>query len=204
MVLPRAGAADSDSKSARTRVRILDAAAEVLGARGYASTRLSEVAEKADVQTPALYYYFASRDELVEEVLHTGVVQIREHLTASLDALPDGISTLERLSVAVEEHLRHQLAQPSYAAAAIRNAAQVPEAIRQRIAAEQRSYGEIWASLLRSAQEAGELREGTDLHMAQMLVLGALNWTGEWSDPQRGNIEALVSNAKAFVLNGLT
>lgn len=204
MVLKQAASIDADSKSARTRLRILDAAAEVLSARGYAGMRLSDVAEKADVQAPAIYYYFASREDLIEEVMYSGIAQMREHLVTALDALPDGTSPLERLAVAVEEHLRHELELSNYATAAIRNAGQVPEAIRHRNTEEQRAYGEIWAHLLKSAQEAGELREGTDLHMAQMLVIGALNWTGEWWDPKRGNIEALVSNAKSFVLNGLT
>jgi len=46
---------DQESKSARTRKRILDAAAYVLSRKGYAGTRLSDVAELAKLQTPAIY-----------------------------------------------------------------------------------------------------------------------------------------------------
>ena len=56
------------SKSARTRRRILGAAAEVLNHNGYSGTWLSDIAERAQIQAPALYYYFASREELIEEV----------------------------------------------------------------------------------------------------------------------------------------
>jgi hypothetical protein len=52
------------SKSARTRERILYAAAHVLSRKGYAGTRPSDVADQAEIQTPAIYYYFASRDDL--------------------------------------------------------------------------------------------------------------------------------------------
>ena len=42
----------TDSKAARTRERILDAAAHVLSRKGYAGTRLSDVAEQAQIQAP--------------------------------------------------------------------------------------------------------------------------------------------------------
>ena len=59
------------SKSARTRQRILDAAAHVLSRKGYAGNRLADVAEHAELQAPAIYYYFSSREELVEESRQT-------------------------------------------------------------------------------------------------------------------------------------
>jgi hypothetical protein len=50
---------------------------------------------------------------------------------------------------------------------------------------------------------SGELRADLDLYMAQMLVLGALNWAVEWWDPRRGSLEAVVANAQSFVRYGL-
>ncbi|MEG9227363.1 TetR/AcrR family transcriptional regulator [Aeromicrobium sp. Sec7.5] len=195
---------DEESKSARTRRRILDAAAEVLATRGYASTRLGEVAEKAEVQAPAIYYYFASREDLVEEVLHSGTAGMREHLEAALDTLPDDTAPLERLSVAVVAHLRHLLDPSSYAAATVRNAAHVPDAVRHRLMASHGAHDDIWARLLQTAQAAGEIRGDLDLHHARLLVTGALNQTLEWRDDRRGDLESLAATASAFVLRGLT
>lgn len=194
----------AEPKSARTRRRILDAAAEVLRDHGYAGTRLGEVAEKAGVQAPAIYYYFASREDLVDEVLHSGTVQLRQRLVAALDALPDGTSALQRLSVAAEEHVRHLLDRTTYAVAALRNADQVPEAIRRRQAIEQRAYDDIWARLLASAQQSGELRADLDLRLAHRLVTGALNHVGESWEPGHGDLEDLVESSTSFVVRGLT
>ena len=72
---------DAGSKSARTRERILDAAAHVLSRKGYAGTRLSDVADQAEIQAPAIYYYFPSRDDLIEEVMWSGIAHMREHMT---------------------------------------------------------------------------------------------------------------------------
>lgn len=204
MAIKQAARADGDSKSARTRRRILDAAAKVLSDKGYAGMRLSDVADNAAVQAPAIYYYFASREELVEEVMWFGLAQMRDHLVATLDALPDGTPPLERLLVAVEEHLRHELEISDYATASIRNAGQVPVNIRSRHRAEEKAYGEVWAGILTSLRDAGDLRPGLDLHAAQMLLFGAISWTTEWWEPRRLDLDSLVENAKIFALGALT
>ncbi|WP_459980009.1 TetR/AcrR family transcriptional regulator, partial [Mycobacterium avium] len=73
------------SKSSLTRTRILDAAARVLSERGYAGLRLTDVAAAAELQAPAIYYYFSSRDELIEEVMWSGLADMREHVAAVLE-----------------------------------------------------------------------------------------------------------------------
>ncbi len=79
---------DKESKSVRTRTRILDAAARVLSTKGYAGTRLSDVAKAADLRAPpAIYYYFDSRETLIEEVMWSGVADMRHRLEDALDEI---------------------------------------------------------------------------------------------------------------------
>src|ERR1700751_1436735 len=192
-----------ESKSALTRARILDAAARVLSANGYAGLRLTDVAAEAEIQAPAIYYYYPSRDDLIEEVMWAGIADMREHVIAVLDGLPADVSALDRLLAAVEAHLRHELAISDYTTAAIRNAGQVPPEIRNRQILEEQRYGEVWRRLINDMARSGELRADLDLYMAQMLVLGALNWAVEWWDPRRGPLETVVANAQSFVRYGL-
>jgi AcrR family transcriptional regulator len=123
---------ETGSKSARTRERILDAAAHVLSRKGYAGTRLTDVADQAEIQAPAIYYYFPSRDDLIEEVMWTGIAHMREHITGLLSVLPAGADALQRIDAAVEGHLRYSLEISDYTTASIRNAGQLPEALRVR------------------------------------------------------------------------
>ena len=193
----------AESKSTQTRRRILDAAAHVLSAKGYAGLRLNDVAAQAELQAPAIYYYYPSRDDLIEEVMWAGIADMREHVIAVLDALPADISALDRLLTAVDAHLRHELEISDYTTAAIRNAGQVPPRIRKRQVLEEERYGEVWRRLINAMARSGELRADLDLYMAQMLVLGALNWAVEWWDPRRGSLETVVANAQSFVRYGL-
>jgi AcrR family transcriptional regulator len=193
----------ADSKSALTRARILDAAARVLSAKGYAGLRLTDVASEAEIQAPAIYYYYASRDDLIEEVMWTGIADMREHVVAALGGLPDGTPSLDRLLVAAEAHLRHALEISDYTTASIRNAGQVPLSIRKRQILEEERYGEVWRKLINDLAREGRLRQELDLYIAQMLVLGALNWAVEWWNPRRGSVETVVANAQSFIRNGL-
>ena len=195
---------DSESKSARTRARILDAAAHVLSAKGFAGTRLSDVAEHAEIQAPAIYYYFASREELIEEVMYCGVAELRKHVQEALNDLPPETSPLDRIMTAVEAHLRHELEISDYATASIRNSGQIPQHLRTRQLKEETSYGRVWRRLFENAMADGEIRADLDPRYAQLLVLGALNWAAEWRDPRRDSVDGIVSNAQSLVRNGLS
>ena len=124
-------------------MRILNAAAHVLSRKGYAGTRLSDVADQAQLQAPAIYYYFPSREALVEEVMWTGIWLMREHVGRVLVELPPDTGPMERIDAAVAAHLRYALDISDYTTAAIRNAGQVPDDIRIRYSAEAAKYGEI-------------------------------------------------------------
>lgn len=200
----RARAEAADSKSQRTRARILDAAAHVLSVKGFAGTRLTDVAEFADVQAPAIYYYFPSREDLIEEVMYAGISDMRQHLQKTLDELPDGTSPMDKIMAAVESHLRHELELSDYTTASIRNSGQIPEHLQARQKKEESAYGRIWQRLFTEAVAEGELRDDIDPRMARLLVIGALNWAAEWWNSSRGSVDAVVSTAQTLVRTGLT
>lgn len=191
-------------KSARTRERILEAAATVLSRSGYAGTRLSDIAELADVQAPALYYYFSSRDELIEEVMTLGQRRTFEYVQAALDAMPDDATAMDRICEAVGAHLEVGLRLSDFASATIRNGGQLPPDMRERQLVEQHSYGDVWRGLFEDARKAGELDPALDPRAARMLVLGAMNWSPEWWDARRGSLRSLIKTAQALVRKGLS
>jgi AcrR family transcriptional regulator len=190
-------------KSARTRQRILDATAHVLSIKGYSGTRLADIAEHAQVQAPAIYYYFPSREDVIEEVMWAGIARMRAHVKEVLGALPDA-KPLDRIEAAVEAHLRHELEISDYTRAAIRNAGQLPEKIQSRQLAEARKYAEVWRTLIADAAAAGELRPDLDQRAARLLILGALNWAVEWWNPRRGPLDVIVHTAQSLVRHGLS
>lgn len=191
------------SKSARTRERILDAAARVLNQNGYAGTRLSDIAELAHVQAPALYYYFASREELIEAVVVQGMTRALEHVTNAVAQQPETASKLDLICVAIGAHLEMLLRLSDHASAAIRYGPQLPADMRERQLAEQRAYGDVWRKLIDDAREAGELHPDLDPRAARMLILGGLNWATEWWNPNRGSLRSVINTAQLIARHGL-
>ena len=204
--MPRNSTPDGsgDTKSERTRSRILDAAAHVLSVKGYAGTRLTDVAEYAELQAPAIYYYFPSREDLIEEVMYCGISDMRRFLQEALDALPADTSPMDRIMAAVDCHLRHELELSDYARASIRNSGQVPERLRTRQKKEEAAYDRMWRGLVNNAVADGQIRDDLNGPLAQALVLGAINWAAEWWDPRRSSVETIVRNAQVFVRHSLS
>jgi AcrR family transcriptional regulator len=192
-----------DSKAARTRERLLDAAARVLSRTGYAGTRLSEIAEEAGVQAPAIYYYYASRDELIEEVIRRGQERTRGHVETVLAALPADASATTKICAAVEAHLRSVVHLSDYATASVRNIGQMPDDMRKRLVAAQSEYGAVWRALFEEARTRGEIAPDLDLHAARLLIIGALNSAPEWWNPRRVSLEDMVATALAITRRGL-
>ncbi len=191
------------SKSARTRERILDAAAHVLSRKGYAGTRLVDVAAQAGLQAPAIYYHFGSRDELIEEVMWVGAARVHAHVVDELAALPVDTSALEKIYVAVEAHLTYELQISDYTTASIRNANQVPEALRTKAAAEEASYARLWRDLFTTARDTGQLRPDVDISVSRLLLLGAMNWAAEWWNPKHRTLDDLVRATQDMVRYGM-
>jgi AcrR family transcriptional regulator len=191
--------AEHVTKSARTRARILDAAAVVFREQGYGA-RLADIAERAGIQTGSLYYHFASREELVSEILHLGIETAWQHVRAGVDAAPPDASALERLAIAVRAHTMAVLELSDYASAQVRIVGQVPPAVAEAHHRDQRTYGEYWNDLFEAARAADELAPGVDLFAVRMLAFGAMNWTAEWFGRQRVVDAATVADQAVTVL----
>lgn len=167
-------------KSVRTRTRILDAAASVFAEHGYADSSLRDIAEVAGIKAGSFYYHFDSKEELVQEVMRSGIVQIHEHVEEAVSALGDDARPQDRLRVAIRAHVESVLERTDYARALMRTSNQVPNSVRENHYRQSRTYGEYWGRLLEDARRAGEIRSDVDLMLTRMLVIGALNWTVEW------------------------
>ncbi|MFD0574551.1 TetR/AcrR family transcriptional regulator [Kitasatospora gansuensis] len=81
----------TDSKSTRRspgkRERLAAAAAQVLHEKGVEQTTLADIARAADVPVGNVYYYFKTKNELVEAAIDAHLQGLRAAIEV-LDALP--------------------------------------------------------------------------------------------------------------------
>jgi AcrR family transcriptional regulator len=81
--MPR-GEFDRSARKAATRARLLDAAARVYAARGFAGATLDDVAEEAGLTKGAVYGHFGSKDNLLVALMEEYVAaEIAEQVSLS-------------------------------------------------------------------------------------------------------------------------
>ncbi|MEV7526404.1 ScbR family autoregulator-binding transcription factor [Streptomyces sp. NPDC091371] len=156
-------------RSERTRRKLVHAGADWFHRNGYANATLGGIAASAGVTKGALYFHFASKDELAEAVQQRGCALLDESLRA---LRASGPSPLQALVDATHWLARALLDEPA-----------VPASFRiTKECAGTRpgvtDFHLVWATaacdLLRQARDAGELREGCSWESAESLVAAAV------------------------------
>jgi AcrR family transcriptional regulator len=91
---------------------ILEAARDLLAARGLQGLSMRALAERVGITAAALYHYFDSKDALVERVVQQGFRRFGEYLRSAAGAHPVG--SLERVRAIGEAYLRFALENQAY------------------------------------------------------------------------------------------
>lgn len=88
----------------QTRKRLLAAAARLFAKNGFQGTSVDDVAEAAGFSKGALYYNFASKDELFEALVEESI----EQMIAGLESALAGAHTIEEKLAAMQRVLTDQ------------------------------------------------------------------------------------------------
>ncbi|MGP8122167.1 MAG: TetR/AcrR family transcriptional regulator, partial [Xanthobacteraceae bacterium] len=81
---PAAGDIAQISKSEKSRDSILEAAAKLFRRQGYSATTLRQIASTAEIKAGSIYYYFDSKEAILDEVLHRGLLRVFEAVKTAL------------------------------------------------------------------------------------------------------------------------
>lgn len=93
------------SRGGNTRARIQQAAMELFAERGVRGTALWQIAERLNITKPALYYYFDSREDLINSLVEPVIEDTEATLTALEKDPPAPAPLLERY---YEMSIRHR------------------------------------------------------------------------------------------------
>ncbi|MEW5918896.1 MAG: TetR/AcrR family transcriptional regulator [Gemmatimonadota bacterium] len=81
-------------RSGRTRAHILETAETIFAAKGYAATRLEDIAAQVGIRRASLVYYFRDKQELYDAVLTDvigGLMTRVQHVITAARDLPDAV-----------------------------------------------------------------------------------------------------------------
>jgi len=191
-------------KSEATRKRILDAAAILFGDQGYTATTLRQIAKRARIDAGSIYYYFASKEEILDEVMEIGIRAVSEAVEQAVGELPSQASHRSRLEAAVKMHMYTLLQYSAYTSANIAIFAQVSRKAQDRNRLLRKRYAAFWNDMFYAAQEAGEISASADLSLVRLFLLGSVNWSMQWYDPKKKkSIDELAQSFCAMMFDGI-
>ena len=185
-----------------SRERILDAAAALLRARGLRGTKLSDVAERAGMLAPSLYHHFASKDQLIEEVLVEGCHRNTRFIVTRVEVLGPPATPVERLEAAITAHITFLLVGDEYSSAVSRVFRDLPDEMKRRVLVAYAGFDNYWRDLILDAQRAGVARPGLDPTVARKFLINMLDSAMEWYRPGHLEIPEIARQACSLFLDG--
>lgn len=175
------------SKVALARAQILSASARTFRDKGYSAATLRDIAAEAGMEAGSIYYHFKSKVSILDEVLDLGLRDMLEGVSATLADEARYPTYRSRIEAGIHAHMMYLFALSEFSSANIRIYGQLPKDVRMRHQPVRRELARIWDGCFGEAQEAGVIYPYLKVVPLRQMVLGSLNWTVEWFNPDLGD-----------------
>jgi TetR/AcrR family fatty acid metabolism transcriptional regulator len=153
------------------REAILDAAIQVFAQRGYHGSRVSDIAREAGIAYGLVYHYFRNKEEILRSIFEerwSGFLEAVEAIAASPTSVEDKLVSVAGL---ILNAYRLRPAWVKVLVLEIQRSSRVTDPAQIRAVGR---FFQLVARILRSGQEAGELRRDLDPDVACTVFIGAL------------------------------
>lgn len=181
----------------RTLRRLLDAAGEEFGTRGYHETAISHITQRAGVGLGTFYVYFKSKEEVFRALVADMGVRTRHALA---DAVKDAPNRLEAERLGIRAYLEFVRTHKSLYRVVMEAQFVAPEAY----SAYYRVFADAYRTQLDQAAARGEISHG-DEEVRVWALMGASTFLGlkygVWED--EADVGAVSEAAADLMINGL-
>lgn len=184
------------------RGRILDESAGLFLRRGYNATSLREIADAVGVKAGSLYYHFASKEDLLVEILERGMEVMHAAFDDAAASAASGLDGRGRLRAHARAHLSALFEYGPYTANHVTAFHTAPDTVRERIVPARDAYEARWTELLAELRRDGDLRADLDVGLARLILFGAMNASVEWFHPERGGLDAFADTITELFSSG--
>lgn len=183
------------------RHELLAAAARLFRDQGFDATSTRDIAAAVGMHSGSPFYHFKSKDALLFAVMAAGMHAALARQNQALQAAAaDADTPAQQLRRLIRAHFDTLLGPGNdfvpvmlYELRAL-NAEQ-----RSALDQLQAGYEAAWTPVLQALHDAGQLR--APVKLARLLMLGALNWSVKWFDPNKGaSLDELSDAALALFL----
>jgi AcrR family transcriptional regulator len=169
--------AESARKNER-REALLHVAAAVFTEKGYKGASMREIARRWGVQQAALYYYFPSKEKILEAICGFAITQFIDVIAAiQRSSLP----VEQKIAHSVRAHIEPLIEDRFYVNAFLFQRRELRKASRRPLDEQSRVYESLWAAMIDEGKRAKAIPRELDTGLAVLAILGMCNTVARWS-----------------------
>jgi AcrR family transcriptional regulator len=201
----RRRAALDDGKAAylARREEIVEVAAHVFRDRGFEAATLRDVAAAMGTDRASLYYYFGSKEELLQEIVRQALG--RDIATAQA-VKRSRASTKDKIAALIEAMVKGYDANYPHMHVYIEDLGRISRQDSEwstDVIARTREYESIVHSILTKGQRDGTLRKDLPVELSALALFGMVNWMHRWYRPNiKWSPEEVAKTFTAIFLDG--
>lgn len=186
------------------RHALLTAAARLFRDQGFDATSTRDIAAAVGMHSGSPFYHFKSKDALLYAVMEEGMHAAMARQASALHAAVPGVhaATADAPLVQIRRLMRAHfdtLLGPGndFIPVMLYERRALSPAQRASLARLQADYEAVWTPVLQALHASGQLH--APVKLSRLLILGALNWSVQWFDPQKGaSLDELTDAAMAL------
>jgi AcrR family transcriptional regulator len=163
----------------KPREVILDVATRLFGETGYTGTTMREIANAVGVLPGSLYAHIDGKETLLFEIVEGGIDRF-------LDATSDASKVkdpADRIRAAVKAHLGVVAESPDRTLVVFHQWRYLKGPNRARVLDKRKRYEDVFVKVMDDGIASGAFSARIDAKIAVLSILGSLNWTAEWFQP---------------------
>ncbi len=170
---------DIKQKTINRKDRILEVASRIIAKKGYRSTTLQGIANELGITTPAIYYYFKKKQDIIEA--------IADRVTKPLDNLIEigksDLSAINKLRQVIFHIVDINTINRETAIIYFEDTKALPRKTREKIRIHEKKFRQILIEILKEGSEQGYFAV-PDIKLASLAILSVCNWTYRWYRPE--------------------
>lgn len=181
--------------------RIIETALDLFQAKGYHGVSVDEIVEKAGTSKGGFYHNFKSKDALLYEIHDVFISYVLKETKAVYDTTDTPVDKVCEVLYAFtnvfdlyQRHITVFYDESAY----------LPEDYKAIINEKRTEYRKLIEQVIEDGKASGHFREEISTTITTMAIIGLVNWTYKWYDPQgKLSMKEITEYFNDLILRGL-
>ncbi|RSK26262.1 TetR/AcrR family transcriptional regulator [Bacillus sp. HMF5848] len=168
----------SDSKPLKER--ILDAALQLFERYGYHGVTVNQIVAECSASKGGFYHNFSSKDELLYEIHDYFISYVLEKAKRAFE---ECATPTEKLVAVIQSFVKVFHMYKAHITVFYQESMYLRPEYKEAIATKRDEFRTIMRAVIVEGVQSGEFREELNIDITVMSILGTVNWTYKWYQP---------------------